>query len=103
LPDVWRGGAVRASDKKLSMALRKAGLDEMATRAEAGYYNEFFGPLDTPELQLADDLAKIGTPKAMAVRRLVIDGEFDAGSDESEEWAQSPEGKAAFGRLISKL
>jgi hypothetical protein len=93
---------MRASDKKLSMALRKAGLNELATRAEAGHYNEFFGPLDLPELQLVADLAAIGTPKAMVLRQLVMHGEFDAGSEESEEWARSKEGQAAFGRLINK-
>ncbi len=90
---------MRASDKKLSMALREAGLDELAIRAERGHYNEFFGPLDTPTMQLAEDLARAGTPQAMTLRQLVLHGEFDAGEEESEEWAASPAGQAAFGLL----
>jgi hypothetical protein len=91
---------MRASDAKLAAALHEAGLAEMAKRAEAGYYNEFFGPLDFPELTLADDLLKAGTTAALALRRRVIDGEFDAGTEESEEWAGSPQGQDAMRRLI---
>ena len=93
---------MRASDKKLSMALREAGLEDMAKLAAAGHYNEFFGPLDTPMLTLLGELQAVGTPKAQALRKLVMDGDFDAGSEEAEEWAQSDAGEAAFDRLIDK-
>lgn len=93
---------MRASDAKLAAALHAAGLADMAARAEQGHYNEFFGPLDTPELTLAAELAQIGTEAARAVRARLIDGEFDAGTEESEEWARSPEGQDAMGRLVRR-
>lgn len=67
-----------------------------------GHYNEFFGPLDTPELVLADELAQIGSAPALALRERVINGEFDAGIEESEEWATSPAGRDAFDQLLRK-
>lgn len=90
---------MRPSDAKLAAALHEAGLDEMAKRAEQGIYNEFFGPLGTPELVLIDELAKVGSAPALALRLRVIMGEFDAGLEESEEWAASPDGQDAFSRL----
>lgn len=93
---------MRASDTKLSAALHEAGLTDLAKLAEQGHYNEFFGPLDTPELTLAAELAQIGSKQALAVRARLIEGEFDAGAEESEEWAQSPEGRDAFSRLVRK-
>ena len=54
-----------------------------------------------PEVKLAAELAKVGSVAALAVRARLIEGEFDAGEDESDEWARSPEGQDAFGRLVS--
>ena len=93
---------MRPSDAKLSLALHEAGLDEMAKRAEQGYYNEFFGSLDFPELTLVDDLTKAGTKEALALRQRVIDGDFDAGVEESEEWAMSEDGQDAIERLVER-
>jgi hypothetical protein len=93
---------MRPSDRKLAAALHEAGLEEIAKRAEQGYYNEFFGPLATPELELAAELAKVGSAAALAVRARLIEGEFDAGIEESEEWGRSPEGQDAFGRLMRR-
>lgn len=92
---------MRASDAKLAAALHEAGLEEMAKRAEQGHYNEFFGPLAAPELVLIDELAKVGSAPALALRERVINGDFDAGAEESEEWAASQDGMNAFNRLIS--
>lgn len=93
---------MRPSDAKLAAALHEAGLLDMAKRAEAGVYNEFFGPLDTPEIVLVGELALAGTESALALRQRVINGEFDAGIEESEEWAASPDGQAAMRRLRFK-
>lgn len=92
---------MRASDAKLAAALQEAGLDEMAGLARAGHYNEFFGPLGTPELALIAELAQAGTAPALALRQRIIHGEFDAGVEESEEWAASPDGQDAMRRLMS--
>lgn len=80
---------------KLAAELHKAGLHDMAMRAGQGYYHDFLSPLATPCIQLAADLAAVGTPAAMALRDRHLDGEFDASREEGEEWFQS-EGKHAL-------
>jgi hypothetical protein len=87
----------------LASELTKAGLPEMAAKAATGYYHDFLSPLDFPEMQLAADLAAAGTPAALALRERHLNGEFDANLKESDEWASSPYGKAAFGALVSGL
>ena len=86
----------------LAAELRKAGLDDMANKAAAGWYHDYLSPLDTPCLQLAADLLSAGTDAAMAIRARHLNGEFDATHKESEEWANSPEGRDAFNRLVSR-
>jgi hypothetical protein len=86
----------------LATELEKIGLTQMAERARQGYYHDFLSPLAMPELQLATDLAEAGTPEAMALRRRVINGDFDASKEESDAWAESPEGQAAFDLLTRK-
>lgn len=85
---------------KLATALNQIGLTEMAEKAANGYYHDFLSPLSTPELQLVYDLKEAGTDEAMALRQRVIDGDFDASKEESDEWAASPEGQAAFSALV---
>lgn len=84
----------------LAQELRKAGLNEMADKAATGYYHDFLSPLDTPCIQLATDLAAVGTPDAIALRNRHLNGEFDASSEESDEWAKSPEGKRTISSLL---
>jgi hypothetical protein len=91
---------MRPSDNKLSAALYEANLPELAARAEHGEFNEFFGPHAMPQILLAQELADIGSKNALAVRARLVEGEFDAGEDESEEWGRSADGQAAFGRLL---
>lgn len=86
----------------LAAELIKAGLPEMAKKAEEGYYHDYLSPLDMPEMQLAEDLAKVGTPAALNLRARHLHGEFDANRKESDEWADSPDGQEAFKRLINK-
>jgi len=83
----------------LAAELRKADLPEMAAKAETGYYHDFLSPLATPCIQLAADLQAVGTPAALALRARHLNGEFDATLEESDEWAESPEGQAAFSAL----
>lgn len=86
----------------LAQELRAAGLDDMAEKAATGWYHDFLSPLDLPCQQLEADLRAVGTPAAEALRKRHINGEFDASSEESEEWAKSEEGQETFGRLIEK-
>lgn len=85
---------------KLAEALRGAGLTEMADRAATGWYHDYLSPLDFPELQLSNDLLAAGTPEAMALRARHHQGEFDASKEESDAWAESPDGQAAYRQLF---
>lgn len=64
-------------------------LDTMITRASQGYYDEFEGELTLPLQTLVSDLRLIG---ANDLAQQVINGEFDADKEETEEWFQR-EGK----------
>jgi hypothetical protein len=88
------------SKDMLAEALTEIGLTEMADKAREGYYHDFLSPLAMPEMQLVNDLAKVGTPDAMMLRQRVMGGDFDATAEESEAWANSQEGQETFGRLI---
>jgi hypothetical protein len=89
----------------LADALRKVGLEEMAKKAEMGYYHDFLSPLDMPEIQLVNDLreASMANPAKDQIIQLaqdVMDGKHDANKVESDEWAKSPEGQAAYASLM---
>lgn len=72
----------------LAAELLKAGLGDMSIRAANGYYHDFLSPLATPCMQLAADLAAVGTPAALALRERHLNGEFDASKEEGEKWFQ---------------
>lgn len=86
----------------LADELRKAGLPEMADKAATGYYHDYLSPLATPALQLLQDLQAAGTPAALALAERHTNGEFDATKEESDDWANSPDGKAAFAKLVNE-
>lgn len=84
----------------LAQELEKCGLKEMAAKARTGYYHDFLSPLDMPETQLLLDLRDVN--HGPAVEDLIqrhLNGEFDASLAESEEWANSAEGRASMGML----
>ena len=83
----------------LAQELRKAGLNEMADKAATGYYHDFLSSLVFPDMQLSADLLAVGTPEAMALRERHHNGEFDASNEESEAWADGPDGQEAFRQL----
>jgi hypothetical protein len=93
--ELRRIGLADTSDKA-------ATLFAMADKAAQGYYHDFLSPLDFPEMQLVNDLARVGTIEAMALRQRIINGDFDATEEESEEWAASAEGQEALGKLVNK-
>jgi hypothetical protein len=87
----------------LAAELEKAGLPAMAERARAGYYHDYLSPLPFPEMELDKDLVEAihsGNEAAKELRRRHHNGEFDATTEESEAWAESPDGQAAIERLI---
>jgi hypothetical protein len=99
---------------KLVRALRAVpdpGVSEsMIARAARGYYHDYLSPLALPELALIGELRAIanhpsrnGTRSRLVlldIAQRVIDGEFDASKAESDAWAKSPEGRAAFASLV---
>jgi hypothetical protein len=94
------------TNDKLADALLTIGLMDMSLKARGGYYHDFLSPLAVPEMQLLNDLtiAAKARPdieqKIFDFRNRVINGEFDASAEESEEWAQSEDGQDTFRRLI---
>lgn len=93
---------MRPSDAKLAAALHEAGLKDLAALAEKGYYNEFFGELETPQLTLMQDLVAAGTKAALDIRQRVMNGDFDSGDDESDEWAASEAGQRAMSEFSGR-
>lgn len=89
---------------KLAAELAKIGLFDMSAKAAEGYYHDFLSPLDTPCLQLAQDLWQVGrhTPAALELRARHLQGEFDATPEEGDDWAKSADGQAAFRGLVRR-
>jgi len=68
----------------LSKALQAANAPhEMIVAAEQGYYSDYESPLDTPCIQLVNDLRGLGLE---ALARRAMNGEFDATKEESDAW-----------------
>jgi len=94
----------------LADELRKVGLNDMADRAATGWYHDFLSPLDTPSITLADDLALAAaraqhcgfSADIIALRQRHLNGDFDASKEESDDWAESPDGQDAFQLLMRK-
>lgn len=92
--------ADRLADALLE-ALGPAG-DELATRARTGEFDDYRSPHAMPQTMLVAELRQLGGPAAFEFAARVIDGEFDATVAESDAWARSPEGRAAFDALAGR-
>ena len=90
----------------LADELMRLGLMDMSLQARGGYYHDFLSPLATPELQLMGDLVAMAArlpdrrDAILALRERVMNGDFDATSEESDAWAESEEGQDTFHQLI---
>jgi hypothetical protein len=69
----------------------------MVLQALDGYYDDFKSPLAMPETQLLIDAREHGLTRIVEG---VMNGEWDATKEESEAWAASPDGQAAFRELL---
>ena len=95
------------TSQKLADALRAAGFEALAVRAETDEFHDFLSPHDFPEMTLDNELVKLikaSTDErqriaALHIRMRMHDGEFDADLKESDDWAESEEGQAAFRML----
>lgn len=83
--------------------------EDMIERARTGYYHDYLSPLAMPEVQLVADLRDLATrpatprssrPLLRSLADDVIAGRHDAGKEESDEWARSPEGQETISALI---
>lgn len=97
-----------ATSEILAKRLEEVGLDSLAEMARADMFHDFRSPFALPEMELEAALraardACIDTARKVKiedVRLDVIEGKFDASTEEGEEWAASEEGQAAFNSLI---
>lgn len=114
--DVWweRRRTGELTTEYLGRVLDEAGLPELAADARAGHYDDYFCPPDVADgletlrlvrdLRRARDVAMSTTRFDQAGRIKVIDeavrnGEFDGTKEESDRWAASESGQAAFREL----
>ena len=98
------------TSENLAKVLEEVGLHSMVLKARADQYHDFLSDdamcavTLEQELRMARDrqpdpiLAKM----IEAIRQQHLNGEFDASTEESDEWAKSPDGQAAFGMLLGK-
>lgn len=97
-----------ATSEKLALVLDDVGLTELAAKARADQYHDFLSDDALCALTLANDLAneikRVRDPMMKArieeIRERHLDGDFDASMEESDEWAKSKDGIAAFTALI---
>jgi hypothetical protein len=86
--------------EKLAKALEAAGAPEsMIKKAREGYYDDYKSHLAFPEMQLHHDAHVAGLE---GIKAAVEAGEFDSTKEESDEWARSEEGQAAFAELTKR-
>ena len=97
-----------ATSQHLADVLRAAGFEGLAERAETDEFHDFLSNHALPAMTLDGELVVIIQSPAfdqrqrMAaynIRQRLHDGDFDADLKESDDWADSPEGKDAFRRL----
>lgn len=88
---------------RLAQAMREAALpDNMINAACEGYYDDYLSPHADNMAVLLNHLMTIGTVAALSLRQRVINGEFDGTLEESEAWANSPDGQRAFRELTRR-
>jgi hypothetical protein len=99
------------TSENLAQVLHSVGLFDMEVRARADMYHDFLSDDALCSLTLERELreARDAAPDPIiakmieAIRQRHLNGEFDASMEESDEWAASPEGLAAFGMLVGKV
>jgi hypothetical protein len=98
----------------LAKKLAEAGLHEMSAKAKKAYYHDYLSTIDFPEMQLLQDLKAAlvtaksfnNTTQAAQIEKLIdmlLAGSFDASSEESDEWAASPDGQATLNMLSKPM
>lgn len=96
------------TSEQLALVLDAVKLDQLAARARNDEFHDFLSPHAFPELLLVDLLADAANAcpdldkqlRILEIRQRVINGEFDASKEESDDWAKSPEGREAYSLLV---
>lgn len=83
----------------LAEALDAQGFKQLAKRARKHEFHDFRSPHALPQHELVAELSEFQRQSAERLKMRVIEGEFDATKEESDEWAASPEGQAAMEAL----
>lgn len=73
------------------------GLERLVKRARAGMYDDYESPLATPQMQLVEDLRKVGLTDMV---KRVMNGEFDGTREEAAAWERSADGQETFLDLL---
>lgn len=95
------------TSENLAQVLHSVGLFDLEKKARADAYHDFLSDVALCSITLERDLRaardRTSDPalqqRIEAVRQRHLDGEFDASLEESDDWAKSPEGQAAFNAL----
>lgn len=84
--------------EKLARALEEEHAPEaMIKKAREGFYDDYKSPVAFPEMALMEDARAAGLKR---IQEGILNGEWDATKEESDAWARSPEGQAAFNELV---
>ena len=85
---------------RLARDLMEIGLEELSVRAARGEFDDFLSDHANPQGVLAAELAWIGNDGAMRIRAALLDGAYDATTEESDAWAESEAGRAVLSKLV---
>jgi hypothetical protein len=96
------------TSETLALALEAIGLTTLAAKARTDEYHDYLSPHALPELMLVTDLLLAAQDceddstkmSILLLRQRCISGEFDATSEEADEWAKSPDGIETFTALF---
>lgn len=96
------------TSENLAKVLEGVGLTDLAAKARADQYHDYLSPDAMCSVALERDIRyardncsdPILKHLIEQIRQRHLNGDFDASLEESDEWAASPEGQAAFQALI---
>lgn len=96
------------TSENLALVLEGVGLHDMAVKARADMYHDFLSDDALCSLTLERELREardrcadpIMAKLIEAIRQQHLNGDFDASMEESDDWANSPEGLEAFKMLV---
>lgn len=104
-----RGGATptgRASDELLGTDLDSIGMHDLAARARASEFNDYFGEHDMPQhalIALVHTDSRGSHEQRMWLVGNVVEGKYDGTNAEADEWGASEEGRETFAELTQVL